>query len=460
MGPNPDFVGMVPTLVDGTARTSGRFEWLGSARARLGYLATPDILLYGTGGLAWTHYTHNEDLLTNRNAFALVPPRAGRRILLDVLRQLAFRLGRGYRRRDAAVQQQLARPPRISALRFRPFGHHLAVSMYFAGPWPRSGGNLTADVVRVGLSYKFDPDRFALGYTGADAIAALPYAKSPVAATPWTWAGFYLGAHGGYGWADDPFNKTLGFTGFLAGRFSRRCRKSIPAASSRVSTPAPTGNRVRWSAVSNSISPAPASRVRRSSAAGGLRVTQNDKFDPLGSVRARLGYLVTPDVLVYGTGGLAWTQFSAVNEFPGFAPSSLATQNWLFGWVGGGRRRSRGSATPTGSAASNICITTSAIPAASPATRAFGVCRRRPCSSGRLTADVVRAGLSYKLNWPDPAGAGRTDHRQGAVAAAVELERLLRRRSWRIWLGRRSVHADGGAVDLFIPQYRSSCSAA
>ena len=32
--------------------------------------------------------------------------------------------------------------------------------------------------------------------------------------------------------------------------------------------------------------------------------TQTDKFDLLGSARARLGYLVWPDVLLYGTGSL------------------------------------------------------------------------------------------------------------------------------------------------------------
>ncbi|WP_442882087.1 outer membrane protein, partial [Devosia sp.] len=57
VGPMPG-LGGIPNIVSGSAHSSGRFEWLGSARARLGYLATPDILLYGTGGLAWTHYTH------------------------------------------------------------------------------------------------------------------------------------------------------------------------------------------------------------------------------------------------------------------------------------------------------------------------------------------------------------------------------------------------------------------
>ena len=36
-----------------TSSTSRNLEWFGTVRARLGFLATPDLLLYGTGGLAY-----------------------------------------------------------------------------------------------------------------------------------------------------------------------------------------------------------------------------------------------------------------------------------------------------------------------------------------------------------------------------------------------------------------------
>src|SRR5439155_15476331 len=58
-----------------------------------------------------------------------------------------------------------------------------------------TAGSQTIDVVRAGLSYKFgEPSN----------VASVPYAKAPIAAPLSTWAGFYLGAHGGYGWADNP----------------------------------------------------------------------------------------------------------------------------------------------------------------------------------------------------------------------------------------------------------------
>src|SRR5262249_9665221 len=47
---NPNFPGF-PILE--TATVSRRVDWLGTARGRLGWLATPTLLLYGTGGLAY-----------------------------------------------------------------------------------------------------------------------------------------------------------------------------------------------------------------------------------------------------------------------------------------------------------------------------------------------------------------------------------------------------------------------
>src|ERR1700730_15468425 len=38
-------------------------------------------------------------------------------------------------------------------------------------------------------------------------------------------------------------------------------------------------------------------------------VTQTENFHLLGSARARIGFLAWPNLLLYGTGGLAWTRF-------------------------------------------------------------------------------------------------------------------------------------------------------
>jgi opacity protein-like surface antigen len=42
----------------------------------------------------------------------------------------------------------------------------------------------------------------ALVVAGPAIAADLPL-KAPPKATPWTWSGFYIGGHGGYGWGHD-----------------------------------------------------------------------------------------------------------------------------------------------------------------------------------------------------------------------------------------------------------------
>ena len=67
-------------------------------------------------------------------------------------------------------------------------------------------GDLTVNVVRAGLSYKFDPDGLAAGATSASPGVPLYTKTAARVTTPWTWSGFYVGAHAGYGRASDPFN--------------------------------------------------------------------------------------------------------------------------------------------------------------------------------------------------------------------------------------------------------------
>ncbi|WP_247986871.1 outer membrane beta-barrel protein [Bradyrhizobium sp. 186] len=324
-------------------------------------------------------------------------------------------MGRGHRRRNALFNSNWL--GRLEYLHYD-FGPSdtSATTMYYSGPWTRTGGNLTADVVRLGLSYKWDPDRFALGYTGAEGgVSPVPYTKArPLVAAPWTWAGFYLGAHGGYGWVDDPFTKTISRPAVfpqLSGVDSRGFVAGFHAGANWQSRSVVGGLELDISGTGIKGS--------TSNTAGGLQVTQTDKFAPMGSVRARLGYLVTPDVLLYGTGGLGWTQFTAVNELPGFTPSSLATQNWVFGWVGGGGVEARLGQTNWLGRIEYLHYdfgNTGSVSSTAPSlfTGPIGA-----YSSGRLTADIVRAGVSYKLNWPDPAGAGRTVIIAKAVVPAV-----------------------------------------
>jgi outer membrane immunogenic protein len=64
-----------------------------------------------------------------------------------------------------------------------------------------------------------------------------------------------------------------------------------------------------------------------------------NKTDWLASLRGRLGFAVVPNVLVYGTGGVAWTRtsYAALDAFSGGCPNCLATafDETHTGWVAG-----------------------------------------------------------------------------------------------------------------------------
>jgi outer membrane immunogenic protein len=292
-----------------------------------------------------------------------------------------------------------------------------------AMPSSRSSGNLTLDVVRAGLSYKFDPDRFALGYAGSVAPAAGGmYTKAAVPVTqPWSWSGFYLGAHAGYAWARDPFNTLIGldavplsgvdFRGFVGGGQAGANWQS--------------GRVVGGLEIDLSGSAIKGSATNVVPGAGFVdQATQTDKIDWFGSARARIGYLVTPGLLLYGTGGPGWARMvsdqETVSTFPLRAPpviaTSLVTPSWMFGWTAGAGLEARLWNTnwlarveylhyDFGSRASSQTFTVSQPIVTS--------------SSGHVTNDLVRAGLSYKLDWPGVAGGGPATMPVKAAYASV-----------------------------------------
>ncbi len=127
---------------------------------------------------------------------------------------------------------------------------------------------------------------------------------------------------------------------------------------------------------------------------------QTDRFDLLGSGRARLGYLVWPNVLLYGTGGLGWTRLEQTTTTAGFFIQTTSTPSWRFGWVAGGGGEVRlwntnwlarleylhydfGSSADTFSGATSNGTITGLNPST---------------MSHQLTADVVRAGFGYKFD--------------------------------------------------------------
>ena len=311
-----------------TLTQTDKFDMLGSARARLGYLVTPNVLLYGTGGLAWTRFVQQQDATIDLTIPNNNPPNA---TIIASTSTPSWRfgwvagLGAETRLWDS---NWLAR---VEYLHYD-FGDLASFSSDLSGI---SSGRLTADVVRGGVSYKFGQDWLMPG--GAAYAADMPVKAPRPVAMPWSWSGFYLGAHAGYGWGRDPRNEP-----FSAGTFLTDINSNGFVGGFQAGGNWQRGAWVGGLEIDLSGTGIKGSNTVSVSTGPGNSETQTDtdKFDLLGSARARLGYLVTPNVLLYGTGGLAWTrlvQSEIEVSVSGGSPSTFtsSTPSWRFGWVAG-----------------------------------------------------------------------------------------------------------------------------
>lgn len=167
----------------------------------------------------------------------------------------------------------------------------------------------------------------------------------PIAAPVSDWTGFYLFGFGGYSWGKgtpDDFNVSDiddrlhnpkpkgGVFGFGAGynwqysRFVGGLEVDYGFSSEKetqsLSDPITDDDRV----------------------IGSFNTTLSSKITALGSARARAGFLITDNVLAYGTAGLAWGRAQATFRqelcitSEGCESQSLTSKATLFGWVAGG----------------------------------------------------------------------------------------------------------------------------
>ncbi len=270
--------------------------------------------------------------------------------------------------------------------------------------------------------------RWKIGEPQANMVAsASPVFKSArIAASlspATTWGGFYFGVNGGYLSAGDanttfsyvgsggfvslwqsgalPSNITLNSRGFLGGvqfgynyRFQERIVAGLEADLDGVAVG--MSNSMSWQGHPSTF--LQAGRSQRS----------------LGTVRGRLGYLVTPTALVYGTGGFAFgeTDLNATYFSPFLKPALNLGGSWL-GYVDLSRGWAAGAGVewmflPKWSLKAE-CLhydlgvantAKSGLPLfyTSSIGQLSSVAYRAP-----FNGQVVRAGVNYHLNWGDAA---------------------------------------------------------
>ncbi|WP_128970346.1 outer membrane protein [Bradyrhizobium tropiciagri] len=227
---------------------------------------------------------------------------------------------------------------------------------------------------------------------------------APIAAAP-SWAGFYLGLHGGYGWNDDDFSQTVfpgvavvGFKsqGWVAGGHAGYNWQFGYAVAGVEGDFSSTGIKGVSDPVAGLLTPVVP-----------FTATVSTDIKYISTVRARLGFAADglgSSFMLYGTAGAAWervdettTRIVPTSPFVAGSISSTTTPTNLFGWVAGvgaeaNVLRSNWIARleylhyDFGSAHEQVTSINPGSPLLSSADR-----------GGSQTLDVVRAGLSYKF---------------------------------------------------------------
>jgi outer membrane immunogenic protein len=199
--------------------------------------------------------------------------------------------------------------------------------------------------------------------------------------------GFIGGGQAGYNWQFNSF--VLGFETDIQGLAGSSSSQSVASA---VPLAAPLG---------------------AFSAFGTAAASQ--RLDYLGTVRGRIGFLITPTLLIYGTGGLAYgganlnTSGLAIDgsgvAAPVFGGSSYSDTR--VGWTAGGGLE--WMFHPNWSAKveylyydlGTLTTTPGVALVATPAGVAFGGVSQQ--ASAHFNGNIVRAGLNYHFNWGAPA---------------------------------------------------------
>ncbi len=275
----------------------------------------------------------------------------------------------------------------------------------------------------------FFPTTLALALSAGYAFAAdLPSIKSPpVYVPPPLWTGFYVGVNAGGAWSVNNSVDTISTPLFPVGLnplvppgLAALATASVPVGSSGGFI---GGGQIGYNwQFSNSFVAGVEADIQGIARSGGAGTAAASAFvlaplissalsstktvDYLGTVRGRIGFLPTPTLLAYGSGGLAYggvdsstSLFQAGNNgFVGFANGGFSDTR--VGWTAGAGLE--WLFWPNWSAKIDYlyydigAVTYSSL-AVSPffATPAYGA----PQSTTRFNGHIVRAGLNYHFDW-------------------------------------------------------------
>jgi len=192
----------------------------------------------------------------------------------------------------------------------------------------------------------------AIPSASAADLAARPYTKAPVMVEVYNWTGFYIGGNAGYSWGRSStdvsyFNTATGApivppAGSILGS-SFDMNGGI--AGGQLGYNWQTSNWVwgleadlQWSGERGSSAYRCAGTIAGGvcfpgltflpAGATGTNVALDQSLEWFGTVRGRAGLLATPQVLLYGTGGLAYGSIKTSAALSGFNPNGTAVASF------------------------------------------------------------------------------------------------------------------------------------
>jgi iron complex outermembrane recepter protein len=419
-----------PTIVDFDAPVTADFvqghklDSFGTLRGRLGTTITPDVIAYATGGLAVGSIRTAITLSgagfdADGNPFTFDAP-------FSVLKiKPGWTVGAGLEGRLFGNVTG-----KVEYL-YMDFGTVSASVTNAVNATPitfSASSHITDNIVRAGVNYKFDPA--VGGYDVPPGIGVPLIFKAPAYGAPvaiaWSWAGPYLGINVGYSAGksktdamfSDPTGTPLFATGStdnlngviagFQGGYNWMASSWLVAgieADIQLSTQNTTPTFICPGALCNpgigDVAPAAAALDRA------------QKLDWFATVRGRLGAVVTPDTLMYLTGGLAVAEIRTAGTVAGFSSSVDENGNLVAtpiglgfydhrtkaGWTAGAGFEAHLSGNLTGKVEYLYLdfgrVSTAATNPSNSAPLAVNL-------ESRVSDHIVRVGLNYKF---DPTGA-------------------------------------------------------
>ena len=358
-------------------------SWMGTARGRFGYLITPSVIAYATGGLAYggTYLkTFPQQNIASTSGLA----DAG--YISTQNAQQNFNVGwtagggaewmmaPNWSIKGEALYYDLGNTS-VSNVTYLGgnAGPNVTPLVGNAGRNPVGGSTTRAYyqgvIARAGVNYHFNLGSMPATLASSALTADLPSIKSAPAAPAPLWTGFYAGLNAGYGFGTANNAQNYGWSnrfptgllptqaafaasysymgrniaqgGFIGGGqvgYNYQHGQSIVLgfeADMQGSGISGEGNANGWAPYSQS-----SSFVTRMPIQAGISW--------MGTARGRFGYLITPSVIAYATGGLAYGG-TYLKTFPqqniastsgladaGYISTQNAQQNFNVGWTAGG----------------------------------------------------------------------------------------------------------------------------